>query len=145
AQLSIAVENVRTWRPVDGPLIDRMREAFDVARSRVTGAFRAGRKRPDSHEEILSAVPDRFRDQAVSLIADPTAGVPPADMQRRFLAAHAFANWTAYLGEDLRTWLRSIEAAAALIESGVGVRNADLLLRHLVDPHALARALTLRP
>ena len=60
-------------------------------------------------------------------------------MRVHFIAAHAFASWTAHLGEGLRTWLRSVEAAFALVELGLGVRTADLLLRHLCDPHALAR------
>jgi hypothetical protein len=55
-----------------------------------------------------------------------------------FLAAHAFANWAAHLGDDLRTWWRSIEAAHVLISGGLSVRDVDLLLRHLADPHALA-------
>ena len=57
---------------------------------------------------------------------------------RHFLAARAFANWTAHLGRGLRAWLRSIEAAYALVQSGHGIRQADLLLRHLADPRALA-------
>jgi hypothetical protein len=58
---------------------------------------------------------------------------------RRFLAAHAFANWTMHLGKGLRTWFRSIEAAHELLKSGVDVREADLRLRHLADPNELAR------
>jgi Fe-S-cluster containining protein len=58
---------------------------------------------------------------------------------RQFLAAHAFANWTAHLGQGLRTWLRSIEAAHALMTSGHDVRHTDLMLRHLSDPHEMAK------
>jgi hypothetical protein len=56
------------------------------------------------------------------------------------LAAHAFANWTAHQGEGLRTWWRSLEAVHVLLSAGVGVQQTDLLLRHLADPQALARA-----
>jgi hypothetical protein len=59
---------------------------------------------------------------------------------QRFLMAHAFANWTAHLGEGLRSWLWSIQAAHGLAASGLSAGDADLLLRHLADPHALARA-----
>jgi hypothetical protein len=55
--------------------------------------------------------------------------------------AHAFANWTAHLGEGLRTWLRSIEVAHAMLVMGRSVGAADLLLRHLADPAAVARSL----
>jgi hypothetical protein len=55
-----------------------------------------------------------------------------------FLAAHAFANWTAHLGQGLRSWLRSVEAAYVLVNE-LGVRQTDLLLRHLADPNELAR------
>jgi hypothetical protein len=57
---------------------------------------------------------------------------------RGFLAAHAFANWTAHLGQGLRSWLHAVETARALLEVGLGIRQADLVLRHLSDPHALA-------
>jgi Fe-S-cluster containining protein len=58
---------------------------------------------------------------------------------RNYVSAHAFANWTAHLGLGLRTWLRSLEAAHDLARS-VGVRQADLRLRHLSDPKRLAEA-----
>jgi Fe-S-cluster containining protein len=82
---------------------------------------------------------DRIR---ASFAAHPgaTMDLPPGEaVLRHFLAAHAFANWTAHLGQGLRTWLRSIEAAHDLIVAGRDVRQADLELRHLADPHELAR------
>ena len=51
---------------------------------------------------------------------------------------HAFANWTAQLGQGLCSWLRSLEYAAALIDEGYGIRHADLILRHLADPRLFA-------
>jgi hypothetical protein len=103
ARLRVAVEHARLWAPADGPLAERVREAFAKA---TDGA--------DS---------EPARDSLV----------------RRFLTAHAFANWTTHLGKGLRTWLRSIEAAHELLRSGVDVREADLRLRHLADPNELAR------
>ena len=86
-------------------------------------------------QEVLAAVPDELRPARSTL-----AGVAPSAIaHRRFLAAHAFANWTAYLGQGLRTWLRSLEAADGLIRAGLGIREADLLLRHLADPDRRAR------
>ena len=65
--------------------------------------------------------------------------VGPTYLLNRFLAAHAFANWTAHLGQGLRSWLLSIEAAHELMTSGHDVRQADLRLRHLSDPYEMAR------
>jgi len=62
------------------------------------------------------------------------------DAEKRFLAAHAFANWTAHLGTGLRSWFRSIEAAYALLETGFAVGDADLLLRHLAETSMLTEA-----
>jgi hypothetical protein len=53
--------------------------------------------------------------------------------RRRFLAAHAFANWAIHLGSGLESWLVSIETANAFLQAGAGVRHADLVLRHLTD------------
>jgi len=64
---------------------------------------------------------------------------PAAGVGRRILAAQAFANWTAFLGFDLRAWIASIDAARALHSSGRPVGHADLLLRHLADARELAR------
>ncbi len=72
----------------------------------------------------------------------------------RYLAAHALGNWCAYQGRGLRTYVRSLEAAAAvLVTTAAGqadvagdagfiaaVRDADLLLRHLASSEALAGA-----
>ena len=135
AALRRVVEDVRTWRPADGRLNGRVSDAFGRA------APEAGAVPAFAHEtrlrEVLDAVPGEMR-------ADPSqfrldAPRPPAHVARNFLAAHAFANWTAHVGEGLRAWVRSIEAAFALVELGYGVRHADLLLRHLADPHRLAR------
>jgi hypothetical protein len=80
------------------------------------------------------AIPDELRPSRLA-----PARVPCDDAARRFLAAHAFASWTAHLGQGLRSWWRSIDAAWALLSYGLGVRQADLLLRHLADPVELAR------
>jgi Fe-S-cluster containining protein len=133
AVLGRVVEDVRTWRPADGRLTDRVSEAFARAPPLAPP--------PLAHEarlrEVLEAVPDELRPDPSPL--QPSVPRPAAHVLRNFLAAHAFANWTAHLGEGLRAWLRSIEAAFALVELGYGVRQADLLLRHLADPYRLAR------
>jgi hypothetical protein len=88
--------------------------------------------------EVLDAVPAEMRAEAAAAAARTSTGTGTS-AHLRFLAAHAFANWTAHQGRGLRSWLRSIEAAHALVVSGLGVGDADLLLRHLCDQDALAR------
>ena len=71
------------------------------------------------------------------------------DVVGRYLAAHLFATWMAYQGNGLRAtvlYLRLVLAvlgcetarAETLFE---GIRQADLLLRHLVDRETLAEKL----
>jgi hypothetical protein len=137
--LAIAVEQTRTWIPGDGSLLTRVNAVFaaiissSAPRSHTSGVVSARRNLSD---DVIAAVPADLR-ATVPAFAGPA---PPSGVARRFLLAHAFANWTGYLGQGLRTWLRSLEAADVLLQSGAGVRTADLLLRHLADPFALADA-----
>src|SRR5690606_9444972 len=109
ARLSHVVEDVRRWSPADGELTTRIDEAFAaVAGSAVPG--RAARTLPDAGttvEDLVRSVPEPFKAQAHEALSR-RRHPPRADVHRRMLAAHAFANWTAHLGEGLRTWLRSI-------------------------------------
>lgn len=132
ARLRAAVEHARSWRPSDEPLSSRVQAAF-----RVSPLVRP--PVPDDRRRHLSdvrvAIPDNLRP---SRVPEPDAAGPSVAVQRDFVMAHAFANWTAHLGQGLRTWLRSIEAADALVRCGLDVGTADLWLRHLADPSALA-------
>jgi Fe-S-cluster containining protein len=133
ARLGTAVEAVRMWRPSDGHLSRRITLAFEQARASEVHAHGA-----PIFDGLLEAIPDDFHAPASAALA--RRGAPASvGVRRAFVVAHTFANWTAHLGEGLRTWLRSVEVAHALVVSGVSVRDADLLLRHLADPHALAR------
>lgn len=129
-QIAAAVEQARRWSPADGPLADWIDASFTAGDTPFTP--------PAATElagEVWASIPESWRPAR-----EPSSSqrlVPRA--HRRFLAAHAFASWTAVLGQGLRTWLRSIEAAHALIATGFGVDEADLRLRHLADPVALAR------
>jgi hypothetical protein len=143
--LASAVECARSWSPVDGPLGSRVDEAFARAaetmeQSRTmpvpsAAAARRRRQRSARRVDVIGSIPPELRPKEPMLLggaASPTA-------HRRFLLAHAFGNWTAQLGQGLRSWLRSLEAADALVAMGAGVRHADLLLRHLADSFELAR------
>jgi hypothetical protein len=127
-----AADQVRSWRPGDGPLIDRVRHAVRAAPRRMTTTAADARL-----GEVLRAIPDAWRPRQVA-----HARPAPARVQRLFVAAHAFANWHGHLRGGLATWMHSVDAAFALVESGVSVRDADLLLRHLADPQALAAGWT---
>jgi hypothetical protein len=129
ATLAAAVENIRAWHPDEGPLALRVERAFLAARPGPARHADGDRRLSD----VLSAVPSDLRPRGVE-----RPGRPGDAVIGRFLAAHAFANWTAHLGGGLRSWLRSIEAAYALIDGGLGVRQTDLLLRHLADAGALS-------
>jgi hypothetical protein len=129
--LADAIDRMLGWSPADGPLLGRVDEAF---RDATPGDERDPVQAEERVVEVLGAVPDELRPASLD-----RPGRPDEAVVRRFVAAHAFANWTAHLGDGLRAWLHSLQAAHALIEAGLGVRQADLLLRHLADPHALAR------
>lgn len=139
ARLALAVETTRTWRPTDGDLVHRVTRAFDEATTAANAAappdeaWLAARR-----DAALEAIPVDLRAQAPAFTfpADRLA----ARVLSRFLAAHAFANWTAHLGSGLRSWLRSIEIAYAVATATHSLGEADLLLRHLVDPPSLAAA-----
>jgi hypothetical protein len=132
ARLRAAVDFVRDWRPGGGPLRTRIVSAF--AQPPVTGSAAAA-DLARHRREILAAMPDEIRPEPAR-----AAGTPAAPVLQRYLAAHAFANWQAHLGEGLRAWLRSLEAAHALMMSGLDVGTSDLWLRHLADPMRLADA-----
>ena len=138
ARLAMAVEHVRSWTPGTEPLSARVRAAFDAAANTASPTAALG-DADDVRAGILEAVPKAFAPQAEAALQRTVPRVSPR-AHLAFLAAHAFASWTAHLGDDLRTWWHSLETAHVLLDAGVGVREADLLLRHLADPHALARA-----
>jgi Fe-S-cluster containining protein len=122
-RLRAVVDDVRRWSPADGPLGTRVADAFARASRGTPTAVRA---HPASVDAAFAAIPDdlrpdRFRE---TLTTSDRA-------TKRFLAAHAFANWAAHSEEGLGAWMRSIDTAAALLDAGAGVRQADLILRHL--------------
>jgi Fe-S-cluster containining protein len=86
------------------------------------------------HREVMKAVPDDLRPQL------DEAGLDEAYLVRvrpawaafrvplnRYLAAKAFASWTAYQGRGIATIVRGLEAALAVVrvESSRGCRDAD--------------------
>jgi hypothetical protein len=162
-----AAEALRAWTPDAGPLADRVAElslAQNAARNYETeiptryrgltgeagylvaiGSVPAGLQRPSFPPQAQSVGPE-----ALTRWSDPV---------RRYLAAKAFASWTAYEGHGVRTLvaelvlslavLQAEAARAAARSNGVLTRQAmreafragDRLLVHLVDRPTLMRAL----
>lgn len=126
ARLALAVEHARTWRPGQGELIDRVHEAQTLARS----TSRTDLTNPTNLKQPHEQNPAHLTNDA-----NPTND----RLVRRFLACHTFANWTAYTGAGLRTWLRSIETVVFLLENDWSIAEIDLWLRHWADPAMLAQ------
>ena len=123
SRLQTAVADIQRWSTSAGPLIDRVRAAFAHAERSTTPVTLS----PGYVDAVYAAIPTYLRPARFTNSVATTNRAT-----RRFLAAHAFANWSIHSDQGLTGWLRSIEAAAALLEAGAGVRHADLLLRHLM-------------
>jgi hypothetical protein len=123
ALLRGAVAAVSDWSPGPFRLIDRARQTFE-APAPGSGPD-AGALLARAEQSLPEALRDQFRWRTTHRVDDLTT--------RRFLAAHAFANWAIHLGSGLESWLLSIETANAFLQAGAGVRHADLVLRHLTD------------
>ena len=137
SRLHTAVEHLRQWRPASTSLAIAIDAAFGLGGSE-TQAFR-----PDSARrvaEVLAAIPPGVRNSDAIPRTDTQMPRASALVERRFLAAHAFASWTGYQGHGVRSWFRGIEAAHALLDAGYSIATADLLLRHLADTAALTQS-----
>ncbi len=115
------------------------------------------------HAEALEAVPDELRPEpdeagleaAFGTLVAPAWGRFPGPLNR-FLAAKAFASWTAYQGRGVATIVRGLEAALALVRVEAArqcrhagrplerdllleaFRRADYILNHLATAEDLA-------
>jgi hypothetical protein len=125
AMLRAVVARLGYWRPGGQRLIDAVDDAFtDSDTARATAPARA------LIERVLATVPDAYRERAAWTEHVDT----PDPVTRRFLAAHAFANWQVHRQHGgLPAWLDSIETARAFLSEGAGVQQADLVLRHLAE------------
>jgi Fe-S-cluster containining protein len=173
AEVSAVTERVRAWTPRDGDL----REAVESARTmRGSSAAEIGRghgdgrraaELADDYEVVRASVPAGIDttpapDRLDMIDARWVAPAWPRFSQplRNFLAAHAFGTWCAYHGMGLRTVVRSLEVALAVVRveaarlCGIAerpldepllieaMRAADRLLVHLADPKTLATRLS---
>jgi Fe-S-cluster containining protein len=144
-RLAGILTDIRGWQPIDGPLVDRVARAFDTAGGppMTLAASPGGLDRLTRLRDVAAGIPADWAAQVPRPLCEPFLAAEAACVgdgtRRRYTAAHAFASWTAHLGQGLHTWWRSVDAALLLLEEGLGVDEGDLVLRHLADPDALAR------
>ena len=133
-RLGLAVEFARNWTVGNGKLSDHLRDAFIHARTAVVSESHLSTSHmADLIADVLAAVPGEWRDVATEAVSVQATEQVADAVHRRFLAAHAFANWAAYQGEGLRTWFRAVETAAAMLKRTGDPGQSDLVLRHLAD------------
>lgn len=137
-RLGLAVEWTREWQVGHGSLSDHVRRSFENARAvAIHSPERSMARLSSLRDDVLAAVPEEWREVAESALSTREPQPVTEAAARRYLAAHAFANWSAHLGEGLRTWFRAVETAGALLELTADPGRADLVLRHLADSRAL--------
>ncbi len=136
-RLALMVETLHTWRPGTSLLGDAVHRACDLAQIAQVDEWAPSPTELGAHvEDVRHSVPAEWRaDVDRAMVAGTTE--LPARVVGRFLAAHTFANWAAYNGRGLRTWYRSVEAAASLLWWTRDPGAVDLALRHLADSSAL--------
>ena len=135
ATLASDAATLRVWRPGDRTLdasVSALPGVFVPAAvpGSLAGGFRL-------REEVIAAIPDDLKPVPDESDLDAAYGsyVRPVwnSFQRpvnRYLAAKAFASWTAYQGKGIATIVRGLDAALALvrIEGSRQARDAGRLL-----------------
>lgn len=165
--IAAMAERLRDWSPAAGPLAVHVQATITGPREPAGGAalprysaFAASA----GYESILDTIPDGLPrpDPLGTSLSALAMDVDPewprfSTPVRRYLAAKAFASWSAYQGRGVRTLVAElvaaemvvrVEAARACVEAGrrldaallhEAVRQADRLLMHLADRTQLLR------
>jgi Fe-S-cluster containining protein len=154
---------LRDWKPGGVALVDAVRDLPSASeRAHSTGTLEAS---VNLYEQVMRTVPDDQRPQPDESGLDVALAdlVGPAWSSfstplNRYLAAKAFASWTAYQGRGVVTIVRGLEAALSVVrlESARQCRNAgraldaallreafrsaDFILNHLAVGEELAEA-----
>jgi hypothetical protein len=154
---------LRAWTPAAGPLADAV-AGLPPAGVPLVPPAPFGRSL-ELHAEIMAAVPDDLRPAPDEAMLDAayrrfTAGSWDRFSRplNRYLAAKAFASWTAYQGRGVLSIVRGLEAALALVRIEAArlcrnharpldrdllleaFRSADFALNHLAVGEDLAAA-----
>ena len=162
ATLARDAELLRRWKPGAVTLtqaVEQLPEEFVTASAHESLASSL-----HLFEEAMTAVPDEFKpdpgeqglDDAYAMYVCPRWSEYHAPLNR-YIAAKAFASWTAYQGRGVATIVRGIEAAIALVRVEAArqcrdavrpldadllleaFRGADFILNHLAVGEDLAR------
>ncbi len=164
SRVAADVERLRAWRPADGPLIEwtrhiiKGRASLGGAAERPPLRYRAYADWWSAHDRVCSFVPRELKGLVLTPghEASERALVEPhwegaASLVNRYVAAKAFASWTAYQWRDIRTQVAELYVAASVVRVECAraadrlqrpldatvlheaVRASDLLLMHLVD------------
>ncbi len=171
AQLAVEAERVRDWTPAAGPF-DRYLEhtlANETTALRSQRDWEPLEAFQDWDRVVVTVPNPELRpasprpripelERTCSLVGAGWAS--PVWPLRRWLAAKAFASWLPLQGDGIRTSVRGLRAALGVLWAECfrgcaehdrpldaellkqAIRRADLLLVHLADPEALARALS---
>ncbi len=168
AHIASVAEGLRAWRAADGPLIAAFARAINAASAvaREAQAINlpiALRLDADARAAVPAGVPcDAAPADASNIMEAHERWIAPAwpALTRplcRYVAAKLFANWCWYQGQGLRTLMRALHAALAVLRVEAArqtlahgrmldrdllraaVRRTDLLLLHLCSQEALAR------
>lgn len=161
ATLASDAAQLRTWRPGAGDLADAIRCLPGTAVAASTPTSLAGSMR--LRDEVVSAIPDDLKpardDEGLERAFREHVRPMWEAFERpvnRYLAAKAFASWTAYQGRGLATIVRGLESALALVRLEASrqcrdaarvldrdllleaFRSADFALNHLAVGEELA-------
>jgi Fe-S-cluster containining protein len=163
ATLASDVAQLRTWRPGSSSVVEaiqRLPGSFSVGSPHASLVASVGLR-----DEVIAAIPDDLRpaaderglEEAYSSLVLPMWRTFQRPLNR-YLAAKAFASWTAYQGRGLATIVRGLEAALALLRVEASrqcrdarrpldrdllleaIRTADFALNHLAGGEELAEA-----
>ncbi len=171
ARVRALTERVQSWSPGGIALAEAVGHAADEAGGTPApdeSALADDKTLRTAFEIARASVPDACRPAPLPTgIGEAHSSLVAPEWERfsrpigRFLAAHAFANWYAYLGTGLTTVVRSLEVSLEVVRAEAArlcasqerpldepllveaFRAADLLLVHLADPRALAASLDL--
>jgi hypothetical protein len=163
ATLARDAELVRTWHPEGPSIASRILDLPSEPVRAEPPAALAGSL--EDFRAVMTAVPDDLRpapdedgleDAYVRFVRTPWAGW--SHPLRNYVAAKAFACWTAYQGRGLRSIVRGFEVAVALVRVEAArqcrdagraldqellleaIRQADFALNHLAVGEDLAEA-----
>ena len=162
-RIAAATEGVRMWQPGRRSLASHVKAVFENEAEHVTApslsqeelvmlVWRLTEGRVPNDIAPLDAFEDRWREHAGHAFDRYDAPM------KNYIAARLFANWIAYQGRGLRSVVQWVRAAGALVRHHAlrralefgrpprpddfieAVRMADLLLLHVIDTQAFARA-----